>query len=35
MSQELASSYHARGKGLPATVGHVASGGQSERVSKF
>lgn len=26
MSQELASSYHARGKGLPATVGHVAPG---------
>ncbi len=24
MSQAMSSSYHARGKGLPATVGHVA-----------
>lgn len=33
--EELASSYHARGKGLPATVGHAGPGSQSEAVAKF
>lgn len=35
MSKERISSYHARGKALPATVDHVATDGQSGSVSKF
>lgn len=35
MRRELSSSYHARGKGLPATVGHMPPSSQSEAVLKF
>lgn len=35
MSQEQSSSYHARGKGLPATVSHMSRPSQSERTKKF
>lgn len=35
MSQTLSSSDHARGKGLPATVGHMSPRDQSERSEEF